>query len=110
MLEIETRCDEKAREATKSSVKEYGGLLLAMATARYGCRRIAMQISNAFGVELSKDVVRRVLNKYFTGSPSSNGLDEYRWKKHCNGLYQLSLPLSGLLGSGHALSFFFQPE
>jgi hypothetical protein len=39
----------------------------------YGCRRIAMQISNAFGVELSKDVVRRVLNKHFTGSPSSNG-------------------------------------
>jgi transposase InsO family protein len=39
----------------------------------YGCRRIAMQISNAFGVEVSKDVVRRVLNKHFTGSPSSNG-------------------------------------
>jgi len=40
---------------------------------RYGCRRIAMQISNAFGVEISKDVVRRVLNKHFMGSPSSNG-------------------------------------
>jgi len=31
---------------------------------RFGYRRIAMQISNAFGVEIDKDVVRRVLAKH----------------------------------------------
>ena len=32
---------------------------------RYGCRRIAQQITKAFGVEIDKDVVRRVLEKYY---------------------------------------------
>jgi putative transposase len=40
---------------------------------RYGCRRIAMQISNAFGVEINKDVVRRILNKYCKNSPKDGG-------------------------------------
>jgi putative transposase len=40
---------------------------------RYGCRRIAMQILNAFGFEVSKDLVRHILNKHFTGLPSSSG-------------------------------------
>src|ERR1700733_9736606 len=40
---------------------------------RYGCRRIAMQILHAFGLEVSKDLVRHILNKHFTGLPSSNG-------------------------------------
>lgn len=40
---------------------------------RYGCRRIAMQISNAFGVDIDKDVVRRVLNKQFKDLPHSDG-------------------------------------
>jgi putative transposase len=40
---------------------------------RFGCRRIAMQILNAFGLEVSKDLVRRTLNKHFTGLPSSDG-------------------------------------
>ena len=40
---------------------------------RFGCRRIAMQILKAFGLEVSKDLVRHILNKHFTGLPSSNG-------------------------------------
>ena len=41
--------------------------------SRFGCRRLAMQISNAFGCEIDKDVVRRVLSRYFTTSPTGNG-------------------------------------
>ena len=40
---------------------------------RFGCHRIAMQILNAFGLEVSKDLVRHILNKHFTGFPSSEG-------------------------------------
>ena len=39
---------------------------------RYGYRRIAMQISNAFGVEIDKDVVRRVLAKHYNNSPKDD--------------------------------------
>lgn len=36
----------------------------------YGYRHIAMQISNAFGVEIDKDIVRRVLNTHYNNSPN----------------------------------------
>ena len=36
---------------------------------RCGCRRIAEQISFVFGVEIDKDVVRRVLAKYYHPGP-----------------------------------------
>lgn len=39
---------------------------------RFGCRRLAMQISNAFGCEIDKDVVRRILSQYFK-TPPGNG-------------------------------------
>jgi transposase InsO family protein len=42
---------------------------------RFGCVRIAQQVSHAFGVQVDKDVVRRVLARYYrpgsgTGGPS----------------------------------------
>jgi len=40
---------------------------------RYGCRRIAMQINLAFGTEIDKDIVRRVLNKHYKNLPNNNG-------------------------------------
>lgn len=40
---------------------------------RYGCPRIAQQISRAFGVEIDKDVVRRVLAKYYRPGPGGGG-------------------------------------
>jgi transposase InsO family protein len=40
---------------------------------RYGCRRIAQQIAKAFGVEIDKDVVRRVLAKYHRPTPGGGG-------------------------------------
>jgi len=37
---------------------------------RFGCRRIAMQINNTFGVNINKDVVWRILSKNY--NPTSN--------------------------------------
>ena len=38
---------------------------------RMGCRKIAEQISSAFGLEINKDVVRRILIQYCR--PASGG-------------------------------------
>lgn len=40
---------------------------------RYGCPRIALIISNVFGVPVDKDVVRRVLAKHYRPDPSLGG-------------------------------------
>lgn len=40
---------------------------------RYGCPRIAQQINLAFGLELDKDVVRRILATHYKPEPSSLG-------------------------------------
>jgi transposase InsO family protein len=39
---------------------------------RFGYLRIAMQISNQFGIKISNDQVRRILNKFYKPSPSKN--------------------------------------
>ena len=39
----------------------------------WGCPRIAQQISLAFGVEIDKDVVRRVLSLHYRPGPDSGG-------------------------------------
>ena len=40
---------------------------------RFGCRRIAQQLSFIFGVEIDKDVVRRVLARHYRSEPGSRG-------------------------------------
>ena len=40
---------------------------------RYGCPRIAQQLSKAFGIDIDKDVVRRVLAKHFRPRPGGAG-------------------------------------
>ncbi len=40
---------------------------------RFGCRRIAQQISFTFGVDTDKDVVRRVLANHYRPEPGSGG-------------------------------------
>ena len=40
---------------------------------RFGCPKIAQQISKAFSIEIDKDVVRRVLAKYYCSNPGNNG-------------------------------------
>jgi hypothetical protein len=39
----------------------------------WGCRRISQQLSLAFGIEVDKDIVRRVLAKHFRPDPGANG-------------------------------------
>jgi putative transposase len=41
--------------------------------AIFGCRKIAEQISNAFGIELNKDVVRRILARCYRPAPCGGG-------------------------------------
>ena len=40
---------------------------------RYGCLRIAQQINLAFGTDINKDVVRRVLAKHYRPPPNGKG-------------------------------------
>ncbi len=40
---------------------------------RFGCLRIAQQINKAFGVDINKDLVRRVLAKHYRPKPDDNG-------------------------------------
>ena len=44
---------------------------------RFGCVRIAQQISHDFGVDIDKDVVRRVLAKHYR--PGSSGTNSPSW-------------------------------
>ena len=46
---------------------------LLPAIAPNGCVRIAQQIAHAFGIEIDKDVVRRVLSKHFRPEPGADG-------------------------------------
>jgi len=39
----------------------------------YGYRRIAMQVSDTFGIPIDKDVVRRVLIQYYKNNPEDTG-------------------------------------
>jgi len=40
---------------------------------RFGCLRISQQINKAFDVDINKDLVRRVLAKYYRPMPDDNG-------------------------------------
>ncbi|MDW3095017.1 MAG: integrase core domain-containing protein [Gammaproteobacteria bacterium] len=40
---------------------------------RFGCPRIALIITNTFGIEINKDVVRRILMKHYHPSPNDKG-------------------------------------
>ena len=40
---------------------------------RFGCPRIALEIGHAFGIEINKDIVRRVLAKYHHNGSDTDG-------------------------------------
>ena len=61
---------------------------------RFGCRRIAQQISYTFGVELDKDVVRRVLAKHYRPEPGSGGPSWLTFLGHTKGQPVECRPLS----------------
>jgi len=48
-------------------------LEMKLRNPRYGCPRIAQQLSKAFGLEIDKDVVRRVLAKHYKPEPGTGG-------------------------------------
>ena len=46
---------------------------MKMRNSRYGCPRIAQQVNIAFGTDIDKDVVRRVLAKHYKPTLGGNG-------------------------------------
>lgn len=64
---------------------------------RFGCRRLVMQISNALGCEIDKDVVRRVLSKYFKISPTGGGPSWLTFIGHMKESLPVSHPFVELL-------------
>ena len=46
---------------------------LKQRNSRFGCRRIAQQIAKVFGIDLDKDVVRRVLVAHYRPGPDASG-------------------------------------
>ena len=47
--------------------------------SRWGCPRIAQQISLAFGVEIDKDVVRRILSVHYRPETDPRGFPGLRF-------------------------------
>src|SRR5271167_4813738 len=66
---------KRCRPGPKGPSKELIGVVIEMKrrNPRFGCRKIAEQISSAFGVEINKDVVRRILIRYYRAVPGGNG-------------------------------------
>ena len=50
---------------------------------RFGCMRIAQQISYTFGVQIDKDTVRRVLAKHYRPGDSGSSVLSAWWKRGC---------------------------
>ena len=66
----------RAKPGPKGPSEELVAAIIAMKhrNPRFGYQRIAEQIAHAFGVEVDRDVVRRVLAKHFHGRyPNSSG-------------------------------------
>jgi len=64
---------KRCRPGPRGPSRELIGAVIEMKrrNPRFGCRKIAEQISDAFGIELNKDVVRRILVRYYR--PTSGG-------------------------------------
>ena len=65
----------RGKPGPKGPSKELVQAILEMKrrNPRYGCPRIAQQLSKAFGIEIDKDVVRRVLAKHYRSKPGPEG-------------------------------------
>jgi transposase InsO family protein len=65
----------RRRPGPKGPSKELIAAILEMKrrNPRFGCPRIAQQIAHAFGVEIGKDVVRRILAQHFRRPSGSDG-------------------------------------
>jgi putative transposase len=65
----------KKKPGPKGPSQELINLILEMKRKNpyYGCRRIAMQITNYINCDIDKDVVRRVLSKQYKPNGGNNG-------------------------------------
>ena len=65
----------RCRPGPKGPSQELIAVILEMKrrNPRFGCPRIAQQVSNAFGIEIDKDVVRRTLAKHYRPKPADEG-------------------------------------
>jgi putative transposase len=65
----------KGKPDPKGPTQELINLIVEMKRKNpyYGCRRIAMQITNYFNCDIDKDVVRRVLSKHYKPNGGDNG-------------------------------------
>ena len=63
------------RPGPKGPSKEliYAVVAMKRRNPRFGCRKIAEQISSAFGIEINKDVVRRILIQHYRPLPGGDG-------------------------------------
>jgi putative transposase len=68
-------CKRRAKPGPKDPSAQLIAAVLEMKrrNPRFGYLRIAQQISYAFGVEVNKDVVRRILQQHYAPAPNSNG-------------------------------------
>ena len=66
---------KRGRPGPKGPTKEVIAAVVEMKrrSPRLGCRKIAEQISHAFGIEIDKDVVRRILAKHYHPDSSGEG-------------------------------------
>jgi putative transposase len=66
---------KRRRPGARGPSKELIGAVIEMKrrNPRLGCRKIAEQISSAFGIEINKDVVRRILIQHYRKVPSGDG-------------------------------------
>ena len=65
---------------------------LKLRNARFGCPRIAQQINKAFGLNIDKDVVRRVLAKHYRPEPCDGGPSWLTFFRHmADSLWSIAL-------------------
>jgi transposase InsO family protein len=68
-------CDRRAKPGPKGPSAQLTAAVVEMKRRdpKFGCLKIARQIAHAFGIELNKDVVRRILQQHYAGLPHGNG-------------------------------------
>ena len=68
-------CKRRAKPGPKGPSAELIAAVLEMKlrNSKFGYLKIAQQISYAFGIELDKDVVRRILQRHYAGLPHGDG-------------------------------------
>jgi len=75
---------DKAGPGPKGPSDDFARVIVELKrrNARFGCPRIAQQINNAFGVNIDKHVVRRVLAKHYRPEPYVGGPSSLTFLRH----------------------------